>query len=230
MPIEQPRMPKLRWFNLTPGRLLIILLAVEGALLLSEWWFPKGWAVLIAVAAVGLFLLLTPFWFIFALIFHCRFQFSIRSLLLLTVAVAIPFSWLAVEIKWTREQKEAVEALMKMGGSVYYDYEIDVFSYQTIRGAHPPGPAWLRAVIGDDFLINPVYVGLPQKVSDVDLKHLEGMKQLRILDLSNTRITDTGLEHLKELTQLRWLDLGHTKVSNEGVKRLLHELPKCRMF
>ena len=33
------------------------------------------------------------------LIFRWRFQFSIRSLLVLTVAVAVPCSWLAVEVK-----------------------------------------------------------------------------------------------------------------------------------
>ena len=55
--------PKLRWYQPTPGRLLVFLLVVEGILLLSErWgWFPfnqhKGYTVLIAVAAVGLFLL-----------------------------------------------------------------------------------------------------------------------------------------------------------------------------
>ncbi len=53
-----------RWFVPTPGRLLPVLLAVEGFLWLSERfrWFAfnqhKGWTVLIAVASVGVFLLL----------------------------------------------------------------------------------------------------------------------------------------------------------------------------
>ena len=83
--------PKCRWFVPTPGKLLAILLAVEGVLLLSERWFPKGWAVLTAFAAVGVFLILMLIWFGVALVFRWRFQFSLRSLLLLTVAVAIPF-------------------------------------------------------------------------------------------------------------------------------------------
>ena len=53
---EEQATLKLRWFHPTPGRLLIVLLAVEAALLLSKPWFPKGWTVLMAVAAVGLFL------------------------------------------------------------------------------------------------------------------------------------------------------------------------------
>ena len=38
-------------------------------------------------------------WFLAALIFHRRFQFSILSLLVLVVVVAIPFSWLAVKME-----------------------------------------------------------------------------------------------------------------------------------
>jgi len=74
------------------------LLAVEGLLLLSERfrWFAfnerKGWTVLIAVAAVGLAGLCTLLWFAVALLLRRPFQFSIRSLLVLTVAVAIPCS------------------------------------------------------------------------------------------------------------------------------------------
>ena len=112
--------PKRRWFYPTPGRLLVVLLAVECVLLLSErfQWFAfnekKGWTVLIAVAVVGLFLLLMLIWFITSLIFRWRFQFSIRSLLVLTIAVAIPSSWLAVEMKWARRQREAVEASIEL--------------------------------------------------------------------------------------------------------------------
>ncbi len=108
--------PKLRWYRLTPDRLVIGLLAVEGLLLLSEWggWFPfnqhKGWTVLMAVAAVGLTFLWMLLWFAAALIFRCRFQYSLRSLFLLVLAVAIPCSWLAVEMQNERKQMAAARA------------------------------------------------------------------------------------------------------------------------
>ena len=51
-------------------------------------WFPfnqhKGWTVLIAIATVGAALLLMFLWFLAALLFRLRFQFSILSLLVLT--------------------------------------------------------------------------------------------------------------------------------------------------
>ena len=113
---------KARWYRLTPGRSLSLLLAVEGFLLLSEHfrWFGfnqhKGWTVLIAVASVGVFLLLMFFWFLAALVFRWRFQFSILSLLVLVVVVAMPFSWLATEMKAGEETAGGGGGDQKGGG------------------------------------------------------------------------------------------------------------------
>ncbi len=60
--------PKRRWYHLSPDRLIVGLLAVEGFLFLSEWfqWFAfnekKGWTVLIAVAAVCVAVLIMLLW------------------------------------------------------------------------------------------------------------------------------------------------------------------------
>ena len=80
-----------------------------------------------------------------------------------------------------RQQKAAVEAIVKLGGTVEYDYEVDG-SGNVIRGAEPPGPARLRRLLGDDFFTNVVGVGF-----------------------MGTRITDAALQHLKRLTQLKGL-------------------------
>jgi WD40 repeat protein len=103
-PTAEEQLSKLPWYRPTPGRLLIVLLAVEGVLLLSERWLPKHCAVLLAIASVGVTMVLMLLWFVLALCFRWRFQFSIRSLSVATVAVAIPFSWLAVEVKNMRER------------------------------------------------------------------------------------------------------------------------------
>ncbi len=95
--------PQVRWFHLTPGRVVIALLAIEGLLWLSERFgcSPPGWPVLIAVAVVGLTVLLLLLWWAAALAFRWRFQY-IRSLLLLMLVCAIPCSWLAVRTSaWT---------------------------------------------------------------------------------------------------------------------------------
>ncbi len=243
MPGDQPPIPKpkLRWFQPTPGKLLTALLLVEAVLLLSKPWFPKGWAVLIAIATVAVFLLVMLLWLASALLFRRQFQFSIRSMFVLTVAVAVPCSWLMTEIKWAREQQDAVD---KLGGNVGYDYESKIpFNSRAI--AIPPGPSWLRDVLGDDFFINVDYLGLddteitdaeiehlkylPQlinlsltqtKITDIGLVQLENLNQLEYLWLSSTEITDAGLKHLKGLNSLQKIDLGWTKITDAGLKHL----------
>ena len=132
---------KPRWYCPTPGWLVVLLLATTGFLYLSErfQWFSfnshTGWTVLLAVASVGVVLLLMLPWLVAALIVRWRFQFSIRSLLLLVVAVALPFSWLAVEMKKARDNKKALNEIQSVGGS---------FAYQLVW------PEWVRRFVGDD--------------------------------------------------------------------------------
>ena len=218
--------PNLRWYHLTPGRVVVALLVIEGLLWLSErlQWFPfnhhKGWTVLIGMAAIVLAFVFLSLWLLAALLFRLRFQFSIRSLLLLTVVVAIPCSWLAKEREQARKQQAAVEAIKKLAGEVNYDYEFDA-SWSPINGAQPPGPTWLRRLLGDDFFANVVEVMLMERaVTDADLEQLEELTRLQALDLGETKVTDAGLEHLKGLCQLRVLGLEHTEVTDAGLEHL----------
>src|SRR5689334_12270618 len=96
--------------RITPGRIAAAILIGEGVLFLSNWlgWWHKGYAVLscISVACAGILLVLL--WFLAALLFRLQFQFSLRSLLLLTLAVAVPCSWLAAELRRAKEQAAAL--------------------------------------------------------------------------------------------------------------------------
>ena len=46
------------------------------------------------------------------------------SLLVMVVAVALPFSWLAAEMKKAKEQSSAVERITELGAYVQYDWEV----------------------------------------------------------------------------------------------------------
>ena len=238
--------PRRRWLRLTPGRLVVALLAFEGFLLLSEHfrWFGfhyhKGWTVLIAVAAVGAAMLLMLLWFLAALIFRWRFQYTIRSLLLLTAVVAIPCSWLAVEKEQARTQQVIVEEISEIGWTgVHYDYEFDP-SGNYIPDATPPAPEWLCDLLGGDmfgevvmicFFDNPppswdpetrttTYPPCHAKVNDALLEKLKELTHLQRLYLNSFDVGDAGVEHLKGLTQLRELDLNGTKVTDAGLEHL----------
>ncbi len=232
-----------RWFRITPGGLLPVLLAIEGFLWLSERfrWFAftqhKGWTVLIAVGAVGMFLLLMFLWFLAALIFRWRFQFSILSLFVLTVVVALPCGWLKTEMKAAREERDFVIQITTTGGRVVYDYQRDPDGIMS----KPHAPTWLRHLLGDDLFVNVVSIGrrrdtsrsLPHRdtsiraksrhrslVNEVWLKHITGLIELQRLDIGDTDVTDAGLENLKGLTSLQRLRLDHTAVTDTGLESL----------
>ena len=216
-PQEKPR-----WYHLTPGACVLGLLVLEVLLLLSErfQWFAfnrhKGYTVLIAVGSVGLAMVLMFLWFLAALVFRRRFQYSIRSLLVLMVVVAVACGWLATAKKRATAQRAAVEAIEQAGGGVSYDYEGD--------GSEPvelPGPAWLRELLGDNLFVDLTEVMANQpEFSDAGLEHFDGLTQLRRLWMDHTKISDAGPEHLKGLSQLQDLGLGITKISDAGLEHL----------
>lgn len=248
-----------RWFRPTPGRFLAGLLVMEGLLWLSERfrWLPwhKGYAVLTSVAVVGGVLVLMLVWYLGALVFRARFQFSVRSLLVLTVAIALPCSWLAVEMKRAKEQEEAVRLIETCGGEVCIgdrtDYEGPV-SAQLGPGGNfvplVPSPVdhqgVLERLLGKCFFDAPmaVYLWKPN-LSDVDphfkyrdpevaaamLASFRRMPELRFLDLSSMPVSDPDLAGIAALKKLRHLDLRGTEVTDEGVENLQHALPNCQV-
>lgn len=170
--------PKLRWFRLTPDRIVIGLLVAECLLWLAErlpwpglFYGHKGWPVLIAVAVVGVTLVGMLLWFVVALLFRWRFQFSIRSLLVLAVVIAIASSWLAVRLRQIRQERRAVAAIEKLNAIVVRSRAF--------------GPSWLRSLLGDDFCGASVEsVDLcGYQVVDTDLATLAGFTQITSLSL-----------------------------------------------
>jgi hypothetical protein len=131
------------------------------------------------------------------------YQYSLRSLFVLTTLVAIGCSWLTVTIQNQRRQKAAGVALQKAGGTVLYK--------QT----------WLGRLLRDTSLLrakDATFSGQP--TSDVDLVHLQELSQLQRLCLGKTRITNVGLVYLETLSQLQELDLEDTKVTDVGLAHL----------
>jgi hypothetical protein len=238
-----------RWFHLTPDRLALGLLALEVFLPLSArlHWLSKGWALLMALLALGVAVCVMLTWFL-----RRRLRFGLRALLVLAVAVALPSGWLLWEMDRGKRLGAAVAAIEELDGEV--------------RWTEPLGPRWMRSLLGDGFLntvwavdfsnpritderveqlrtVSPVDFGNPQvtdaglehlkplsrlgslglvgaQISDAGLENIEGLKQLRVLWLSGTRISDAGLAHLEGLTQLQVLWLNGTNVSDAGLEHL----------
>ena len=176
---------------------------------------------LICLAAVGAALVLMFLWFLAALVFRWRFQFGILSLLLLVVAVAVPCSWLATEMKKAKTQREAVAAITRLCKTVQYDYQCDT-SGDNIPGAQPPGPQWFRNLLGEDFFASVVYVDLsPGTVIFVGLGRTEELRLLQEGHINDqSRVTDADLKHLNGLTELLRLNLNEAAITDAGLETL----------
>ena len=161
------------------------------------------------------------------------------------MVLGLVLGWFVLHMRGVQLQRQAVKAIEKAGGVVYYDYHWQQ-EWESIKADEPSTPAWLRRLVGDDVLANVAGIGyfrsetvddaVLQKakglttlkfldlydtsVTDEGLKNLAALTELELVDLSCTQTTDAGLENLKGLTQLKWLGLHATEVTDAGLKHL----------
>jgi len=57
-------------------------------------------------------------------------------------------------------------------------------------------------------------------VTSKGLVHIENLKSLQYLDVCHTQVDDAGLRHLERLRNLRYLDLGATAITDAGLRHL----------
>lgn len=82
--------------------------------------------------------------------------FSLRTIFVLLTLFAV---WLGFVVRRAHKQRDAVHAIEALGGAAIYDWQQDppagVFTaYPPPVAGQPPGPAWLRRMVGDDFFQN----------------------------------------------------------------------------
>ena len=225
-----------RWYHVTPDRFVVGVLAMVALVWLCERfdWFKlghhNGWAVLIAVAASAAALSLLILWFAVALLFRRRFQFGIRSLLLLGLIVALLCSWMTVKIRAAKLQHDIFEAIVKTReqfneGHLVYDNSYDPFA----NSGQPGEWRWLRELLTDDFFHDIIKIGL---YSDVEMKYLDGLPQLQELHVGSQDVTDVGMENVKGLKELRSVEISVTSITDNGLLCLgsVPSLRKIRLF
>lgn len=219
----------------------MLVLLLQGFLVVSaryRWfWFneQKGFAVLVAVAVTAVLLLLLGVIIVASWFFKAKKQFGLSTLLLVVAVVAIPCGWFAREWERARQQHACIDSILAHSGMVYYH---DIHAHAVPQFAYE----WLAPVLGGDFFLDLSEVWARQMsldlavvgqcdrllaldlrespVTDDDLAHLRGLKQLEWLYLDETAITDAGLEHVQELSELQRLYLISTGVTDRGLARL----------
>ncbi len=141
------------------------------------------------------------------------FQFSLRSLLIFTVVVAIGAAWLGRRIEQKHKEQAAIDEIVKAGGKIVYDLQ---------QGTHKrdaSGPKWLRKLLGDNFFSEVTGVDLANG-TDAQLAYLDDFPQLKTLVVSGTGLSDAGIKHLNELSQLQELLLLDLNITNAALLKL----------
>ena len=140
-------------------------------------------------------------------------RFSLRELLLLVGAVTVV---LAVLVRPHR-QRQAVDSVRRLGGDVEHFFWGDKRSPVT-----DPDPAWIRNLMGEQFMTVGVVNLDGSNATDSDLDFLRTLRDIRVLNLSNTEITGEGLQCLRNHAQLRIIRLNNTGVGDD----VLNEVAK----
>jgi len=144
-------------------------------------------------------------------------QFSLRTLF---VVVTVFCVWMGITAKRAKDQRLAVEAIEGSGGRIIYAHEprIGLVGPVTPRIPEPPGPEWLRQLIGKEYFFSVVEVQLiGTSVDDASLMAIKQLTDVKTLWLGSTKVTDAGLVHLEGLTNLQELFLGNTMVIDAGI-------------
>ena len=135
-------------------------------------------------------------------------RYSLRTFVVVLTVFGV---WLGLLVHRVNMQKEAVQWVKDHGGGIAYDFEWDEVKKSLIDDAKPPGPDWLRKLIGIDYFADVVIV-VCNNTKVVDIGSLRELPQLQWLGLSSTQVSD--LSPLSRLTQLQWLSLSNTQVSD----------------
>jgi hypothetical protein len=154
---------------------------------------------------------------------------------LFVLLTAIGLSWVAARMQQARRQRATVDALAKRGWVVYYDWAVSPDDSDllprtedkiwvltaNVEDPQPPGPSWLRNLLGVDFFAHAVraYQTSPN-VWDADLRHIERLTRLQRLDLRGRTVTDAGLKHLEGLKDLKSLELTGTATTDAGLEHI----------
>jgi Leucine-rich repeat (LRR) protein len=120
-------------------------------------------------------------------------RFSLRTFFLVVTALCI---WIGIRVNAARHQREAIAAILKAGGSVTFDYQLIAGSGRpgtsaTSPAANPPGPVWLRDLIGEEFFRTAVavtfdYRAHQRSLTTSELAELSKLPALRTLSAVNS--------------------------------------------
>ncbi|WP_186767542.1 leucine-rich repeat domain-containing protein [Blastopirellula retiformator] len=146
-------------------------------------------------------------------------RFSLRGMLVLVFALAIPLAWLGALINVSQRETAFAMAVGKAGGQARFDY--NAYAASCIS-TEPKGPWLMRAVFGDNIF---------SRISSVDLSGVRdtstiarGLGQLTQLDTLSLPAGPQGdqlIDSVAQLPHLYQLTLDCSEITPQQMRRLL---------
>ena len=104
-----------------------------------------------------------------------------------------------------RHERQAVAAIERANGVVWYSYQWSDESPEADGPGHAPVPGWIRRIFGDDFFGHPTHVGLVFSMTDNVVRAIRELPTLTGVELSDCPPSSkpftavSGLPHLRSL-------------------------------
>jgi hypothetical protein len=147
-------------------------------------------------------------------------RFSLRGLVVLTILIAIPLAWKVNQVSSERRS----EAQLRQAGAV-------------IERSTPWGPAWLAALVGQDYLSHVESVQMAPTTADMfpidefepsslpattdeHLAAIASLPHVRAVTLRGGQITSEGLRQLAGLPRLTQFELDEGELDEQGWKAI----------
>jgi hypothetical protein len=140
------------------------------------------------------------------------FRFRLRTALLLVLALS---AFLAFWTNRANRQRRAVAAVGQFGQVIYYHEFPYAVDFKKIRrntvvqfvdyDAKPPGPTWLRKIVGDDYFQTVRRIHFSP--TDESMAYLTDLPEIDHIIIDAYRLSDHGFRHVAALRKLRGLTL-----------------------
>ena len=151
---------------------------------------------------------------------------SLRAFFVLITLFAI---WLGFSVSRANKQRNAVAALSMFDVTIHYEHQLDLATMEVDSDAEPPGPKWLRGLVGEDFFssVNGIFIASrsDRPVTDDSIKklmpHFQSLPELRKLDFFYADgVTDISLTEISKLKKLEYLCIASSSITSGGVSQL----------
>jgi hypothetical protein len=146
-------------------------------------------------------------------------RFRLRTLL---IAMTVCCVWAGIASNRANRQQRAVDAFLQRGAAIGYSYQerpdpdpAVTFGVSYRYDVEPPGPKWLRRIVGNKYFVTPVSLRVSNAavVTEGAWPLIGDLRHLERLMVSDVRLGNRELASLRRLPRLRLLTFGAVSIS-----------------